>query len=101
MAFVITEPCVGCKDQSCVPVCPCDCIHAGIMEQDGQKYDQLFIDPNHCIDCGLCEVECPVDAIFEEDEVPSEWSRYTQVNSIFFRQPKPCGKQDITPTTEN
>ena len=89
MAFVITEPCISCKNQSCVPVCPADCIHPGILEQGGQKYDQLFINPEACIDCGLCEMECPVDAIFPEDEVPAEWSRYTQINAAFFRQPKP------------
>lgn len=81
MAFIITQPCVGCKDQSCVPVCPCDCIHEG--------RDQFFIDPHHCIDCGLCESECPVDAIFAEDEVPAAWSRFVQLNGDFYRQEKP------------
>jgi len=88
MPFVITQPCVGCKDQSCVPVCPADCIHPGIMEQNGQVYDQLFINPDHCIDCGLCEMECPVDAIFEEDEVPAPWNRFIQLNADFYRQPR-------------
>lgn len=89
MAFVITEPCIECKDQSCVPVCPCDCIHLGIVERNGQKYDQLFINPDSCIDCGLCEPECPVDAVFQDDEVPAEWSHYTEINAAFFRQPRP------------
>jgi len=88
MPFVITQPCIGCKDQSCVPVCPADCIHPGIMEQEGQAYDQLFINPEACIDCGLCEMECPVDAIFEEDEVPAPWSRFVRLNADFYRQPK-------------
>lgn len=88
MTLVITQPCIGCKDQSCVPVCPADCIHPGVMEQDGQRYDQLFIDPSHCIDCGLCEVECPVDAIFAEDEVPEVWSLFVQLNADFYRQEK-------------
>ncbi len=96
MAFVITEPCADCKDQSCVPVCPVDAIHPGIVIQQEQKYDQLFINPDACICCGLCEPECPVDAIFEEDEVPAEWSRYVQMNSNFFQQPKQAVKQDIT-----
>ena len=89
MSFVITEPCIGCKDQSCVAVCPSDCIHTGIMEQDGKVYDQLFIDPAHCIDCGLCEMECPVDAIFEDDEVPTQWNHFIRLNADFYRQEKP------------
>ena len=86
MAFVVTEPCAGCKDQSCVPVCPCDCIHPGVLEASGQVYDQLFIDPNHCIDCGLCEAECPVDAIFEDDEVPAIWSRFVALNADWYQR---------------
>ncbi len=89
MPFVITQPCLDCKDQSCVPVCPCDCIHPGVMERDGQIYDQLFINPDHCIDCGLCEIECPVDAIFEDDEVPTPWSHFIRLNADFYRQPTP------------
>jgi ferredoxin len=88
MAFVITEPCIDCKDQSCVAVCPVDCIHPGILEQDGIVYDQFFIDPVSCIDCGLCEPECPVDAIFGDDEVPAQWSHFIQSNADFFKQPK-------------
>ena len=86
MAFVIAEPCLGCKDQSCIPVCPADCIHPGILETEGQVYDQLFIDPNQYIDCGLCEAECPVDAIFQDDEVPAIWSRFVALNAEWFRR---------------
>ena len=78
MAYVITEPCVGCKDRSCVPVCPCDCIHEG--------EDQFFINPDDCIDCGLCEPECPVDAIFMNDEVPPQWQQFVQINADFFKR---------------
>ena len=67
MPYVIAEPCIGVKDKSCVAVCPVDCIH--------DAADQLYIDPNECIDCGLCEPECPVDAIFMEDEVPDQWKK--------------------------
>ena len=77
MAYVITEPCVGCKDRSCVPVCPSDCI------QEGE--DQFFINPDECIDCGLCEPECPVDAIFMEDEVPDQWQPFVALNAWFFK----------------
>ncbi len=88
MAYVIAEPCIGCKDRSCVAVCPCDCIQEGVMEQNGVAYNQLFIDPDHCIDCGLCEPECPVDAIFLHDEVPEQWRRFIQINADFYRQRK-------------
>ncbi len=88
MTRVITQPCLGCKDQSCAPVCPADCIHPGIVEQNGQSYDQLFIDPEQCIDCGLCEPECPVDAIFADDEVPEIWTHFVQLNADFYQQEK-------------
>ena len=89
MTYVITEPCMGCKDRSCVPVCPCDCIHEGTVEVDGTTYDQMFIDPSECIDCGLCEPECPVDAIFSEDDVPESWGHFIRVNAEFFRRRAP------------
>ena len=60
MPYIIAEPCIGVKDKSCVAVCPVDCIH--------EAGDQLYIDPNECIDCGLCEPECPVDAIKPDTE---------------------------------
>ena len=62
MTYVITEPCIGTKDQSCVEVCPVDCIY--------EAGDQFLINPEECIDCGACEPECPVEAIYPEDEVP-------------------------------
>ena len=88
MALVITEPCQGCKDQSCVTVCPVDAIHEGVLERNGIVYDQLFIDATACICCGLCEAECPVDAIYSDDEVPAVWAGFVQINADFFRQPK-------------
>jgi len=78
MPYVIAEPCVGVKDKSCVAVCPVDCIHEG--------EDQLFIDPDECIDCGLCEPECPVDAIFMEDELPAQWKDFVSKNADFFKK---------------
>lgn len=78
MPYVITEPCVGVKDKSCVAVCPVDCIHGTDAD------DQLFINPVECIDCGLCEPECPVDAIFMEDEVPEKWKSFIQLNADYF-----------------
>ncbi len=85
MPYVIAEPCIGVKDKSCVAVCPVDCIHEGAMEKDGVVYDQLFIDPDECIDCGLCEPECPVDAISMEDEVPGQWKHFIQINADFYK----------------
>jgi NAD-dependent dihydropyrimidine dehydrogenase PreA subunit len=79
MTHVITEPCIGEKDKSCVDVCPVDCIH----EIAGE--DMLFIDPSDCIDCGLCVPECPVDAIFFEDDVPEQWAHYIEKNAAVFR----------------
>jgi ferredoxin len=76
--YVIAEPCVGVKDMSCVAVCPVDCIHGG----EGEP--QLYIDPEECIHCGICETECPVDAIFPKDELPEQWRGYAEVNAAFF-----------------
>ncbi len=72
MAFVVTEPCVGCKYTDCVVVCPCDCFREG--EQ------MLYIAPDACVDCDACRVECPVDAIFHEDNVPEKWIEYVERN---------------------
>jgi NAD-dependent dihydropyrimidine dehydrogenase PreA subunit len=62
-----------------------DCIHEGTVTVDGVEYDQLFIDPDECIDCGLCEPECPVDAIFMGDEVPQQWNKFIQINTEFYK----------------
>jgi NAD-dependent dihydropyrimidine dehydrogenase PreA subunit len=72
MTYVIAEPCVGTKDASCVQVCPVDCIY----EAD----DMFYINPDECIDCGACEPECPVQAIFPDTDVPPEWTDYIEKN---------------------
>lgn len=61
MSFIVTEKCILCKYTDCVEVCPVDCFHEGPKS--------LVINPDVCIDCGLCEPECPVEAIFAEDEI--------------------------------
>ena len=66
MTYVIAEPCIDVLDQACVDVCPVDCIHF-----DEGKDRKLYIDPDECIDCGACEPECPVEAIFAEEDVPT------------------------------
>ena len=72
MAFVVTEPCFGCKYTDCVVVCPADCFYEG---------DQmLFIHPGECMDCCACQPECPVEAIFHEDEVPEPWKAFIDLN---------------------
>jgi ferredoxin len=72
MAFVVTEPCFGCKYTDCVVVCPADCFREG--EQ------MLFIDPDSCLDCDACTPECPVQAIYHEDDVPDEWKDFIDLN---------------------
>ena len=72
MAMVVTAPCFGCKYTDCVVVCPVDCFY------EGEK--MLYIKPDDCIDCGACVPECPVDAIFHEDEVPKQWRDFIQLN---------------------
>ena len=73
MAFVVTQPCIGCKYTDCVTVCPCDCFHEG--EQ------MLYIDPGPCIDCDACARECPVEAIFQENDIPEKWRYYVALNA--------------------
>ncbi|MEM8874200.1 MAG: 4Fe-4S binding protein [Planctomycetota bacterium] len=85
MAHVIAEPCIGTKDTSCVQVCPVDCIHPTDQADDFESADQLFIDPDVCIDCGLCVDECPVTAIFPAEDLPEEWSDFIEKNAKYFR----------------
>ena len=86
MAYVITEPCVDCKDTACVSVCPCDCIHPRKDEADFSQHRQLFINPDDCIHCGICVDECPVKAIYADDDVPEKWRQYVQINADHFRK---------------
>jgi NAD-dependent dihydropyrimidine dehydrogenase PreA subunit len=84
MTYVITEPCIGIKDRSCVDVCPVDCIYEGP--------DQLYIHPDECIDCGACEPECPVTAIFAEANVPANQRHFVQINRDVFKSEPPPGR---------
>ena len=67
MTYGIAEPCIGTKDASCVEVCPVDCIY--------EAADMYYINPDECIDCGACEPECPVQAIFPDTDVPASPAR--------------------------
>lgn len=73
MTFVVTEACIKCKLTDCVEVCPVDCFH------EGPNF--LVIDPDECIDCTLCEPECPVEAIYSEDELPPGQEQFLQINA--------------------
>ena len=86
MAYVIAEPCIGTKDNSCVEVCPVDCIHPTPDEPGYDDVEMLYIDPEECIDCDACVEACPVDACFAEDQLPEEWQKYTQINADYFSQ---------------
>ena len=76
MTYVVAEACIKCKYTDCVEVCPVDCFHEGP--------NMLVIDPDECIDCGACEPECPVEAIFYEDDVPADMKDFTKANADFF-----------------
>jgi len=84
MTYVITHPCIGEKDASCVDVCPVDCIHPSKGEDRYDESEQLYINPDECIDCGACEPACPFEAIYEESAVPEQWRSYIKVNADFF-----------------
>ncbi len=79
MAYVIAQPCIGVKDKACVDVCPMDCIHG-----DGDS-PQMYINSAECIDCGACEPECPVEAIFFENDLPAEWKHFEQINTEYYQ----------------
>ncbi len=73
MAFIVGENCIKCKFMDCVEVCPVDCFY------EGPNF--LVIDPDECIDCALCEPECPAEAIFEEDDVPADQKNFIELNA--------------------
>lgn len=86
MAYVIAEPCIGTKDTACVDVCPVDCIHPRKDEPEFEPAQQLYINPDECIDCGACVPVCPVTAIFALEDVPEKWTSYNQVNADYFQK---------------
>jgi formate hydrogenlyase subunit 6/NADH:ubiquinone oxidoreductase subunit I len=97
MVYVIAEPCIGECDGACTRVCPVDCIIGPVDPDALAKLDpetrrskvaglQFFIDPGTCIGCGACEPECPVRAIYDEDDLPKKWSDYASLNARYFEK---------------
>lgn len=78
MAYIVTEPCINCKYTNCAAVCPVDAF------REGPNF--LVIDPLECIDCDACVSECPVEAIYPDDEVPEEWEHYIDLNENLAEQ---------------
>jgi ferredoxin len=75
VTYVIAEPCIDLKDKTCIDVCPVDCIY--------EAERMLVIDPVECIDCGACEPECPVEAIYPEDALPEKWLPFVSINAAW------------------
>jgi len=73
MPFIVNQNCIKCKYTDCVEVCPVDCFHEGP--------NMLVIDPDECIDCTLCEPECPVDAIMCDEDVPEDMNEFIELNA--------------------
>lgn len=73
MTYTVTPYCTGCKYTDCVEVCPVEAFHEGPT--------MLYINPETCIDCDVCVAQCPVEAIFAEDQVPEKWTEWTAINA--------------------
>ena len=84
MTFVVTEACIRCKYTDCVDVCPVDAFREGA--------NFLVIDPDQCIDCAVCVPECPVSAIYAEEDVPGDQQDFTPLNAELARVWKPITK---------
>lgn len=93
MTHVVAEPCIKCKFTDCVDVCPVDCFY------EGENF--LVIHPDECIDCGACVPECPVEAIYAEDDLPDKWEPYTELNAKLAEiWPNIDGKKDPMDSAE-
>jgi ferredoxin len=88
MTHTVCQPCYDCKYTDCVAVCPVECFY--------QDEKMLYIDPADCIDCEACVPECPVEAIFAEANVPSQWTSFTQLNAERSTALKESGEGHIT-----
>lgn len=91
MTFVVDANCIKCKYTDCVEVCPVEAFHEGPT--------MLYINPETCIDCDVCVAQCPVEAIYPEDQVPEQWAEYTQINAEEYQKyPTISIKTDPLPT---
>jgi NAD-dependent dihydropyrimidine dehydrogenase PreA subunit len=95
MAYIITEPCIGTKDNSCADVCPVDCIHPAPGEDLHEEATMLYIDPAECIDCDACVEACPVDATMAEDDVPAQWEVFKEINRVYFEEGHEAGEKMV------
>src|SRR5262249_18007440 len=95
VTYVIAEPCIDTKDNSCVEVCPVDCIHPTPDEPDYEDHRQLYIDPDECPDCDACVEACPVAACFAEDQLPAEGWKAQKYNQKHY-----WGKSSRSPPLE-
>ncbi|KTD72981.1 ferredoxin FdxA [Legionella tucsonensis] len=94
MTFVVTESCIKCKYTDCVEVCPVDCFY------EGPNF--LAIHPDECIDCALCEPECPVNAIVSEDDLTSEQQQFKELNAELAKTwPNITAKKDAPPDAKD
>ena len=92
MAYIITRLCRDCVDTGCVAVCPVDCIYEYTGSDREAWPNQLYIHPDECIDCGACEPECPVTAIFPEEDVPANLTSFIEKNKDVFNSSTPPGR---------
>lgn len=93
MAYVITDNCICCKYTDCVEICPVDCFREGP--------NMLVIDPNECIDCGLCPESCPVDAIYAESDLPEDKKNWLLLNDEMSKKwPNISSKKEALPDAD-
>ncbi len=93
MSHIVSEPCIKCKYTDCVAVCPVDCFHEGA--------NMLVIDPDECIDCGACVDECPVHAIYPEEDLPEKYQHFIELNKVLSKEwPVINETHDPLPTAE-
>ncbi|MGN6086255.1 ferredoxin FdxA [Trinickia sp.] len=94
MTYVVTESCIRCRYTDCVEVCPTDCFRQGP--------NFLVIDPDECIDCGVCVPECPADAIFSQEELPEAQQSFVELNASLSKQwPVIVGRQAPLPDADD